>query len=320
MRIALVGGSGFIGTRLAKMLIEKGLDFIIIDKNKSKTFPGKWLSADVRNIVSLRLTLKGCDCIVNLAAEHRDDVTPVSLYDEVNVNGAQNICEVADELGIKKIIFTSSVAVYGFTEKETDESGSINYFNDYGRTKLLAEEKFKTWYRQGNGKSLAIIRPTVVFGEGNRGNVYNLFHQIISGRFFMIGNGRNKKSMIYVENIAALLMKALELEGYFLTNAVDKPDLTMNELVRLVNQCTKKEETIGIRIPQPVGMLGGYAFDLLSKMTGKKFNVSSVRIKKFCSSTQFASKNMGKINFESPVSLEEGLKRTLTFEFGKSNQ
>ena len=63
-----------------------------------------------------------------------------SLYDEVNVQGSENICRACSELGIHKIIFTSSVAVYGFAPVGTDESGEINYFNDYGRTKFLAEE------------------------------------------------------------------------------------------------------------------------------------------------------------------------------------
>lgn len=320
MRIAIIGGSGFIGSRLANRLKEGGHEFVIIDKRKSEKFSDSWLQADVRDITSLRSTLKGCDCIINLAAEHRDDVTPVSLYDKVNVDGARNICQVADEYGIKKIIFTSSVAVYGFVKKETDESGAINYFNDYGRTKFLAEECFRNWFKQENGRSLSIIRPTVVFGEENRGNVYNLFHQIASGKFMMIGNGENKKSMVYVENIVALLENVLALEGYFLTNAVDKPDFTMNELVKIIRKQLGEEATVGIRVPYTVGLLGGYIFDILSRLSGKKFSISSIRVKKFCAYTQFGSHKMKEIGFQRPITLEEGLKRTLSFEFGKSGE
>ena len=83
---------------------------------------------------SLLEVLSGSDVVINLCAEHRDDVTPKSLYDEVNVQGSENLCNICSELGIKKIIFTSSVAVYGFAPVGTDENGKINYFNDYGRT------------------------------------------------------------------------------------------------------------------------------------------------------------------------------------------
>ena len=58
------------------------------------------------------------------------------------------------------------------------------------------------WHAKGD-KSLIIVRPTVIFGEGNRGNVFNLLNQIASGKFFMVGKGENKKSMAYIHNIVA---------------------------------------------------------------------------------------------------------------------
>jgi nucleoside-diphosphate-sugar epimerase len=69
----------------------------------------------------------------------------------------------------QKIIFTSSVAIYGFAPIGTDEIGKINYFNDYGRTKWLAEEKCRPWLAYDSEYSLTIIRPMVIFGEQNRG-------------------------------------------------------------------------------------------------------------------------------------------------------
>ena len=166
-----------------------------MDKRLSQTFPDKTRIADVRDIDALRKMVEG-DVIINLAAEHRDDVTPRSLYDEVNVEGAKNVCRVAQEKWINKIIFTSSVAVYGFAEPNTDEKGKFAPFNDYGRTKMLAEQVYKNWYEKDpDNRCLVIIRPTVVFGEQNRGNVYNLLNQIAKGHFIMIGNGQNKKSM-----------------------------------------------------------------------------------------------------------------------------
>ncbi|MEQ8688369.1 MAG: NAD-dependent epimerase/dehydratase family protein [Imperialibacter sp.] len=317
--IALIGGSGFIGTRLGVRLKEAGIKFVILDIDKSEPFEEHWNWCDVRDLTSLRSGLEGCDIIVNLAAEHRDNVTPLSLYDEVNVDGARNISIVADELSIKKIIFTSSVAVYGLPKGETDETGAFNYFNDYGRTKLMAEKEYEKWFEKGEGKSLLVIRPTVVFGERNRGNVYNLLAQIASGKFLMIGDGNNRKSMIYVENIVALLMALIDQTGYFVMNAVDKPDYTMNELVKVVNVTLGKSEKAGrrIRIPYWIGYLGGLGFDVLAAITGKKLPISSVRVKKFCATTQFKSINISQLNFTPPVPLKTGLQNTLKAEFLK---
>jgi nucleoside-diphosphate-sugar epimerase len=145
MNITLIDGSGFFGTRLTTRILTAGHNIIIADKNDSKKYPHLRLYADVRESDTLEKTLTGSDVAVNLAEEHRDDVTPKSLYDEVNVTGAEHICTACTKLSIKKILFTSSVVVYGFSPIGTDETGIINYFNDYGRTKWLAEEKYRAW-------------------------------------------------------------------------------------------------------------------------------------------------------------------------------
>lgn len=314
-KINLIGGSGFIGTRLSKRFNNLGFNFNIIDRKKSLSFPEKTLIADVRNFKELEANIDG-DIIINLAAEHRDDVNPKILYDEVNVEGAKVICDVAEEKGINNIIFTSSVAVYGFAPIGTDESGEINYFNDYGRTKYEAEQVYKKWQAKDPEKrTLVIIRPTVVFGEQNRGNVYNLFKQIESGRFLMIGNGLNRKSMAYVENVVAFLEYSLNFgPGIHLYNYVDKPDFDMNTLVEKVNSTLGRNYNKNIKIPFFLGYLIGIFFDLIAALTNKKLPISSIRIKKFCSDTSFNS-SIDKTSFVRPCTLEEGLSSTVKYEF-----
>ena len=114
------------------------------------------------------------------------------------------------------------------------KQAAINPFNEYGRTKFYAEEKLRAWQSK-SGNSLIIVRPTVIFGEGNRGNVFNLFNQIASGKFVMVGKGENKKSMAYIGNVVAFLETCIATDQkYGIYNYVDTPDLTMNELVSAV--------------------------------------------------------------------------------------
>lgn len=314
--ISVIGGSGFIGTRLCKRLQQENAEFEIVDIVESRTFPKKHKFADVRNADALTKQITG-DVIINLAAEHRDDVTPKSLYDEVNVDGARRLCEVAEAKNIKTIIFTSSVAVYGFAPIGTDETGKINFFNDYGRTKYEAEEIFRQWLNQDKkNRRLIIIRPTVVFGEENRGNVYNLLRQIASGKFVMIGNGLNRKSMAYVENIAAFLQYSMKFEnGLHVYNYIDKPDFNMNDLVKNVYRALGKNETISFRIPYVAGFFIGKIFDLFSYLTSKKFAISSIRVKKFCSDSMYNT-SLDKTGFKVPVPLKEALNSTIISEFG----
>jgi len=317
-KITVIGGSGFVGTNLCRQLALKQQDFEIIDLKMSNQFPEKCKIADVRDAETLRNTITG-DVVVNLAAVHRDDVRDKSEYQRTNVDGAENVALVCDEKGINKIVFTSTVAVYGFAEPGTDESGVINPFNEYGRTKFEAEEKLRDWHANGDN-SLLIVRPTVIFGEGNRGNVFNLLNQIASGKFLMVGKGENKKSMAYIGNIVAFLESCVATDQkYGVYNYVDTPDLTMNELVSHVRAKLKGKTGVGPRLPYWLGILLGYTADLVAMISGRNLPVSSIRVKKFASSTEFKSAKANLDNFQVPFSLSDGVERTLQSEFISPN-
>ncbi|ULQ59886.1 NAD-dependent epimerase/dehydratase family protein [Brucepastera parasyntrophica] len=316
MNIAVIGGSGFVGTRLVSRLLAAGYTVKILDKNISNFFPEIHVFADVREQSALERELTGTDIVINLAAEHRDDVSPISLYDDVNVKGAENVCLACNKLGIRKIIFTSSVAVYGFAPVGTDETGEINYFNAYGRTKWEAEGKYRHWLSEDEKNSLTIIRPTVIFGERNRGNVYNLLRQITNGVFPMVGKGTNLKSMAYVENVAAFIEYNLHNNpGEYLYNYIDKPDFDMNTLVSEVYTMMGKPNHKIFHWPYWLGYFGGLCFDFLGKVLHKKLPISSIRVKKFCANTMFEANNIKATQFIPPVSLIDGLKNTIKYEF-----
>ena len=316
--IALVGGAGFIGSRLSVLLNNKNIVFNRYDIDLGHQLDGI-VFLDVEDKDSL-YKLENVDGIINLAAIHRDDIRPLSRYDDVNVRGAVNICGAARKYDIKKIVFTSSVAIYGFAPADTGELGEVNYFNDYGRTKYLAEGVYKEWQAEDpDNRTLVIVRPTVIFGEGNRGNVYNLLKQIATGRFVMFGDGKNKKSMAYVENVAAFLEYSLSFApGVHIHNYVDKPDFDMNGLVSTARATLFGKENVGIRLPAFLGVAIGYVADAIAAITRKSLPVSSIRVKKFLGTTQFAS-SVSQTGFVAPVTLKAGLARTLKYEFLDDN-
>ncbi len=316
--IGIIGGAGFIGSRLSHRFESAAREYLIFDIKPGGPGGRQVIHMDVRDLQQVcKETAGGVDALINLAAEHRDDVSPRSLYDEVNVHGARNVCEAARKNGINRIIFTSSVAVYGFAPSGTDELGSYKPFNDYGRTKMEAEAVYREWLAENTAdRSLTIIRPTVVFGERNRGNVYNLLKQISGGTFIMVGRGCNKKSMAYVENVAAFIEFSLTFgPGEHTFNYVDKPDLDMNTLLAEVRRLLGKRDGPIVRIPYWLGRMGGVLFDAAALVTGKKLPISAIRIKKFCSETAFSSFRIDSTGFKPPVSVKEGLERTIRYEF-----
>jgi nucleoside-diphosphate-sugar epimerase len=314
-KIAIIGGSGFVGTRLIELLKEN-YNILNVDKQQSVSFPDITVIANVLDKDKLSTCLKDADLVVLLAAEHRDDVSPTSLYYDVNVEGMKHTLTAMEENHISRIVFTSSVAVYGLNKENPNESHPTDPFNHYGKSKWQAEQVLQEWYQSHQDWNINILRPTVIFGERNRGNVYNLLKQISSGKFMMVGNGNNKKSMAYVGNIVAFIRFLMEnkQKGYNVYNYIDKPDLTMNELVSHVGRVLKKHIP-SVHLPYALGMLGGYGFDFLAWLTHKKLTISSVRIKKFNATTQFDATKAISTGFQPPYSLEEGLARTLEFEF-----
>lgn len=315
-KISIIGASGFVGSSLSSRIKSSPNELIMAD---IKLIDENCKFVDVRDFSSLEI-LRGSDCIINLAAEHRDDVKPIEKYSQVNILGAENVCKIARKHSINKIIFTSSVAIYGFAPPGTDETGDANYFNEYGRTKHEAESVYREWYSEDpENRCLVIIRPTVIFGEGNRGNVFNLLRQVADNRFVMFGDGSNKKSMAYVENVSAFIEHSISLRaGLHIYNYVDQPDLDMNTLISVARKTLFDRSGVGMRLPKNFGIFIGYIFDLISKLTGRSLPISSIRVKKFLSTTQFSSR-VYETGFKPLVSLEEGLIRTLKYEFKEDN-
>lgn len=317
MTVCMVGGSGFIGTMISGRLGALGVPFVIVDRKDSPRYSERVVTADIRDASELQRAIRGSNIIMHLAAVHRDDVRPVSLYDDVNVEGTRNLCAVAVEEGIDSIVFASSVAVYGFAEINTDETGRIAPFNDYGRTKAEAEAVLLRWQAgDPSRRSLTIIRPTVVFGPGNRGNVFNLFNQIARKHFVMIGDGQNHKSLAYVENVADFFIHFLKgSPGVRIYNYADSPDLNMNELVSFVRWKLFGSEDVGLRLPVSVGYMLGGAADTIARISGRRLPLSKQRVRKFVSNTSFVTAHADTHGFVPRFDLREAIAITLDAEF-----
>lgn len=319
MKIAITGGAGFIGTQVARLLKAQGHALVLIDLKKSKEFPEESIIADVTDKDAVKAALKGVDVIYHFAAEHRDDVSPIQRYYDVNVEGGRNVIAGAAAHNINTIIFTSSVAVYPL-EPADPEKGSAEMhtpapFNDYGQSKLDSESTFEKWAADSTDRTLITVRLVATFGPGNRGNIYTLMNQIASGKFMMIGRGGNRKSIAYVGNVAAFLVHCLGLgKGPHLYNYADKPDLEMADMVANIRRPLGLKGT-GPQIPYAIGLAGGGVFDVAAKLTGRKFPISLIRVRKFCANTLVNADKLRETGFNAPYSLQEGLKEMIDTEF-----
>ena len=319
-RLVVIGGSGFIGTRLISLLRAEGTyDVRNVDIADSATHPDITTKGDVRRFFDMLHAVQDAHIVVLLAAQHRDDVRPLSRYAETNVEGMRNVLRAMSQHGVRRLIFFSSVAVYGLGKPNVDESATPDPANEYGRTKWKAEQLLVQWQSHHAYRQAIVVRPTVVFGEGNRVNVYNLLSQIQQRHFLMVGQGTNSKSMAYVGNVVAFVHHLLQRDatGYQVYNYADKPDYNTNDLVKLVSE-TLDKHIPSTHFPLWLGMMGGYCFDILSQLTRHRFAISAARVKKFCATTQFASDKAMATGFIPPYPIEQALRQTLRYEFEAS--
>ncbi|MBT6231757.1 MAG: SDR family oxidoreductase, partial [Nitrosomonadales bacterium] len=157
---------------------------------------------DVRNKIENKKLPKKIDLIINLAAIHREPGHKPNEYFDTNILGAENITSFAEQVNCKQIIFTSSISPYGIEDKLKIEDTIPNPNTPYGSSKLAAEKIHIAWQnRDIKNRILTIVRPGVVFGKGEGGNMSRLVKLIHKNFFFYMSNKDTRKAGIYVREL-----------------------------------------------------------------------------------------------------------------------
>jgi nucleoside-diphosphate-sugar epimerase len=313
MKILVIGGNGFVGKYLCQSLVKQGhhvriLDELSLESNQSKfeVYTGSILDND-----SLKEAMRGIDYIMHLAAKHRFFGVSEQEYYLVNEQGTRNVLEAMTEMEIDKLVFFSTVAVYGDVIDFTTESTDPHPNNHYGKSKLAAEKVVAEWVKNDPSRLAIIIRPTVIFGPYNKGNVYRLIRQIYYRSYVPIGKGKNIKSVAYVENLidATLFLMNLNLNGFEIFNYADEPHLEYGELVKLIYQNLNRKSP-GFSLPPGTMLKTALIFDKLFKFLGIEFSLKTA-IEKINKSTYHKADKLKRMGFVQRYSVQEGIKKMI---------
>jgi len=308
METAIIfGGAGFIGTRLARHLSGRGADVTIADLNHpAPPAVGRSLQIDVRQPIPETIPTTADTTIYLLAAVHRTPGHADAEYFATNVGGAQQVVKFAARHGIRQIVFTSSVAVYGADEAAKDETTLPVPTSAYGRSKLMAERILTEWQCAAPDRHLVIARPAVVFGPGERGNFTRLAKALKHRIFAYPGRRDTVKGCCYVDDLVNSFDFALASgQGRFLYNYAYPAPYTIEAICEAFHKAGGLPRPIGAL---PLGLLnvGALASETLAKF-GIDTGINRARIAKLTASTHITPARLMKAGYNFPTDLPAAL-------------
>lgn len=205
MKIAITGGSGFIGKYLIDALIESNYKVNVLSRleKKSSDININWFKGDLNDRNSLKDFLKGCDLVCNCAGE----ISNSNNFKNSNFLGVKILHEVCEEQGVDIFIQLSSAGIYKIPSKGLiNENSEIFASNEYESSKIDAEK----WLFEQNKMQIIILRPTTVYGvDMPNQSLKSLFFSILNKKFFFIGNSKSMSCYISVENVVQAILKVI---------------------------------------------------------------------------------------------------------------
>lgn len=298
-RCVLFGGSGYIGTKLASHLVTAGLfDFVLLAdlKKPADRLPAtiEYKYCDVRQPISSDLMPSGVDCIINLAAIHREPGHDAEEYFQSNVDGARNICRFAEDSGCRIVCFISSIAVYG-PVSGAHEGTTPCPSTPYGISKYVAEHVHEIWMKSGDGRKLIICRPGVIYGPGDPGNMLRMIKAIKRGLFVFPGSPDIKKSYGYVfglvESVAFYLQREIDFVVY---NYVERETEPLRGIASAIkSEMGYKAKTFRLPLKPTMAAAG-----LVYMASGGKSDIHPRRVQKVATPSHIEPKRLIADDFE----------------------
>ena len=317
--VLVTGATGFIGRNICSVLRERGFRVRGTYRTESQqqlADTDEWVRIeDVGPDTDWSEALDGVDYVVHLAAlAHqvgRSGQNRCEEFMRVNADGTRALAHQAVDSGVKRLVFMSSAgAAATLSDRVLDESSPCCPDTDYGRSKLAGEEAVAQEMR--DSAEWCIIRPPLVYGPGNPGNMARLIGLIAKGIPLPTATDRGKRSFIYVGNLCGAIETCLvhanaTRRTFFVT---DGPPVSTAGLIRLLSYYAGRSPRFA-SIPMPVLSIAASLGDAIGRISGRELPITSYSLDRLCGSLVLDDTAIRSATGWVPVfSLEDGIRRT----------
>lgn len=258
-KILVTGASGFIGSHLTELLVEKNYDVVAFDRYNPNNDWG-WLEhskykndfevilGDIRDYDSVYATMKNCDVVFHLAALIGIPYSYISplAYIRTNIEGTYNVLEASKQLNIEQILITSTSETYGTAQYvPIDELHPVNAQSPYSASKISADQLALSYYRSFDSP-VKIIRPFNTYGprQSARAIIPTVITQILDGKNVLkLGNVTPTRDLTYIADTVRGFFEILRTDSFLgeTTNIGMNEEISIRELVNMIGEVMGEE-------------------------------------------------------------------------------
>lgn len=323
IRILITGACGFLGSEIVRLAREGRICVRTTDKHKTSRFAmSTYVAADILDLGNLMPVMHGSESVIHTAGlAHVFDKSEAAneSFKAVNEIGTANVARAAAQSGVRHLVLTSSVSVYGSPAAGTAEDLPCRPDNPYAESKRQAE-MHAIEIAKAYGMHLTILRLATLYGEGDPGNVARLMRAIDRKRFIWIGDGSNRKSLLHREDAArACVAGALApSEGVDVFNVCGLPYTMASVVTGLASALGRSIPAL--KIPASFALrLTGLAANLTSR--GGRWSALHGTVKRWLEEDFYdGRKFQTKFNFYPRIALPEGLGREVRWYLSRQSK
>jgi len=320
VKVFVTGGTGFIGGEVVRQLRARGDDVVCLVRTPAKASKLRELGCelvqgDLGDAEAMRAGMEGCDGLIHAAAIYEVGIPAKqhpAMYD-ANVRGSERALRAAQEAKVGKIVYVSTVGIFGNTHgevvDETYENPGKEFTSYYEETKLEGHRIAKRMMAE-EGLPCVIVQPGGVYGPGDESQIADLLKEFFAGRLFMLPFPELGICLSHVEDIAGGILLGLDKGKAGENYVISGPATNMREAIETIakvsgRKAPKRDMPTGLmKALTPIGPLVG---KLIGQPPNLRELISSADGVTFWASYEKAERELG----YAPRGIEEGIRQTL---------